>query len=325
MSTFLHAIELFLNRFTEIGWHWVGLALIAHSLKTLARTRAWRNILRVTYPDARVRWRSVLGAYVAGVGVNAVVPARGGDLIKLYLVRRRIDGATYPTLATTLVVETAFDFVIAMGLLVWAVSLGVLPALNVLPGLDAFDWAWIWRHPIETGAIAGALVLVGGFLLIRGARRVGAFRRKVAQGFTVWRRPVVYFGSVVPWQALDWILRIAEIYLFLLAFGVAATVDKAMVVQVVSGVSTVLPFTPAGIGTEQALLVFAFAGTIEIGTLLAFSVGTRAIVVSFNLIVGFAAIAIMLRTLRWRRHVENDREPHAIPVKLEPEPGVGSP
>ena len=238
MSTFLHAIELFLNRFTEIGWHWVGLALIAHSLKTLARTRAWRNILRVTYPDARVRWRSVLGAYVAGVGVNAVVPARGGDLIKLYLVRRRIDGATYPTLATTLVVETAFDFVIAMGLLVWAVSLGVLPALNVLPGLDAFDWAWIWRHPIETGAIAGALVLVGGFLLIRGARRVGAFRRKVAQGFTVWRRPVVYFGSVVPWQALDWILRIAEIYLFLLAFGVAATVDKAMVVQVVSGVST---------------------------------------------------------------------------------------
>src|SRR5438552_18558336 len=45
-------------------------------------------------------------AYIAGVGVNSVVPARGGDVVKLYLVRQRMDEANYPTLGATLAVET---------------------------------------------------------------------------------------------------------------------------------------------------------------------------------------------------------------------------
>ncbi len=35
------------------------------------RVRAWQNILRASYPDTRVRYRDVLGAYLAGVGVDS--------------------------------------------------------------------------------------------------------------------------------------------------------------------------------------------------------------------------------------------------------------
>ena len=44
----------------------------------------------------------MFGAYVAGVGVNSVVPARGGDVVKLYLVKQRLRDASYATLAPTL-------------------------------------------------------------------------------------------------------------------------------------------------------------------------------------------------------------------------------
>ena len=62
----------------------------------------------------------VCGAYVAGVGVNAIAPARAGDVVKLYLVRHRIAGSAYPTLASSLVVETLFDFVAAGSIFIWA-------------------------------------------------------------------------------------------------------------------------------------------------------------------------------------------------------------
>ena len=56
----------------------------------------------------------------------------------------------------------------------------------------------------------------------------------------------------------------------------------------------------------------------------AFSIGMKAIVVAFDVVVGFSAIAIMLRTLRWRRHVESDREPHPIRASMVPEPEASS-
>lgn len=59
-------------------------------LKTGARTRAQRNILAAAYPDATIPWRDLFGAYLSGAGVNALLPARGGDVLRFYLLKRRI-------------------------------------------------------------------------------------------------------------------------------------------------------------------------------------------------------------------------------------------
>jgi hypothetical protein len=74
-------------------------------------------------------------------------------------------------------------------------------------------------------------------------------------------------------------------------------------VQVTNSLSTALPLTPAGIGTEQALLVYVFAGRAPATAVLSLSVGMKFIVVAANAVVGFGAAALMLRTLRWRRAV----------------------
>ena len=48
------------------------------------------------------------------------------------------------------------------------------------------------------------------------------------------------------------------------------------------------------------------AGQASRGTLLSFSVGMKAILSVFNVVLGLSAIGLMLRTLHWRRVVERE-------------------
>jgi uncharacterized membrane protein YbhN (UPF0104 family) len=308
VHAFFHAVEVFFEHLAAVEWRALGIGVGFHLARLVVRTFAWRAILQAAYPEARVRWPGVFGAYVAGVGVNAIVPARGGDLVKLLLVRRRIEGSTYPTLGATLVVETMFDFVVAACLFVWAVQQGVLPGLDVLPDLPSVDWAWPLAHPRIAGVLAAALVVAATLLTWRAVHRVREFRHHVAQGFAILHDRRRFLTGVVSWQALSWVLRLASVYYFLEAFGIPSSLENALFVLVVQGLSTMLPFTPGGAGTEQGLIAYVFRGLAPTTQLLSFSVGMKITTVVVNALLGFAAIGIMLRTFRWRRAVAQDAE-----------------
>jgi uncharacterized membrane protein YbhN (UPF0104 family) len=264
-----------------------------------------------------VRWRDVYGAYVAGVGVNALLPARSGDLVKLYIAKHRIEGATYTTLASSIVALTVFDMLFASALLLWALSIGVLPDLDVLPRLPTFDFTWLFDHPTFTLILLAALAVVGTMAGIWAARRIAAFRRRVAQGFAVFRDRRAYLRRVALFQAIDWGLRLLAISLFLRAFGIPASFHNSLLVQVTQSLSTIFPFSPGGIGTEQALVLYVLAGEAARSSLLAFSVGMKVTIIIVNAAVGFAAIAIMLRTVSWRRVLERAQEARGARVATD--------
>jgi uncharacterized membrane protein YbhN (UPF0104 family) len=301
-----HAFRVFFGHVQAIAWLPVAYALACHCLRLGARSRAWRNILAAAYPESKVRWRSVFGAYVAGAGVNAVVPVRGGDLLKLFLVRRRVEGATYATLGASLLVETLVDAVLSAALVVWALETHVLPGVHVLHRLPSIDWFWLFRHPRTALIVTGATLVLGFAAGFWAAARIAAFRARVGQGFSVLRTPGRYLRGVVALQLLDWGLRLATIYFFLRAFDVPADLRNTLRVQVTASLSTIVPLTPAGIGTEQALIVYVLRGQAARSTLLSLSVGMKAILSALNVTLGLTAIAVMLRTLHWRRAVEQD-------------------
>jgi uncharacterized membrane protein YbhN (UPF0104 family) len=305
----VHGLQVFYGHLRAIAWLPVLFALLCQFAKMLARTRAWRNVLAAAFPDVDVRWRSVFGAYAAGAGLNAIVPARGGDLLRLSIVKRRIPGATYATLASSLVVESILDSVISAAFLVWALHEGVLPGVHVLQRLPSIDWFWLFRHP-RAAAIALAAALVGGFALgVLAAARIATFRRRLAQGVAVLRTPRRYLLGVASWQLVDWALRLATIYFFLRAFHIPTPFTNELRVQVTQSLSTIVPLTPAGIGTEQALIVYVLRGQASPSALLSLSVGMKVILASFNVVLGLVATATMLRTLRWRGVTESDPDP----------------
>ena len=307
MGGVLDAFQTFFDHARAVAWEPVLLALVCQGGRMCARSRAWRNVLAAAYPGSGLRWRTVFGAYAAGAAVNAIVPVRAGDLVKLFLVKRRVEAARYPTLAASLLVETIVDATLSGALLIWAVRERVLPGVRVLDRMPSVDWFWLFRHPRAAIAIAAATLVIGFVLGLWAAAKIVAFRRRVAQGFAVLRSPARYLRGVVAWQLVDWGLRLATIYFFLRAFHVPATYANVLRVQVTQSLSTIVPLTPAGIGTEQVLIVYVLSGQASRSALLSLSVGMKTILATLSVLVGLTALVVMLRTLHWRHLVEEDR------------------
>ena len=311
MHRIIDAAETFFQHLADVRWLALAIALGFQLARLVARAPAWRSIIRASYPELRIPRRTVLGAYLAGVGVNAIVPARGGDLLKLYLVRHRVEETSYPTLGATLIVETLFDTVVAGGILIWALTIGVLPSLDVLPHLPQVDWSWPLRHKKEALVIGLVWLVVLILFFVIAVHRVREFKQRVRQGFAILGDRARFVSQVVSWQALSWGFRFASVYFFLEAFRVPATLHNALLVLVVQSLSTLLPITPGGVGTQQGLLVYVFdrAGAGISGALLvSFSVGMYIATTILNAVVGFACLFLMMRTFRWRRVVVPEEE-----------------
>jgi uncharacterized membrane protein YbhN (UPF0104 family) len=124
LDSFLDAVGSFVDSAAAVRWGPLLLGLAAFLLYLTLRSRAFFNILRAAYPGERIPWRRVWGAYIAAYGFNGVVPARGGDVIKLFLTKTSVPRSSYPAVGSAMVVENVFDL-----------TMGVLhPRVRVLAG-----------------------------------------------------------------------------------------------------------------------------------------------------------------------------------------------
>lgn len=305
MTRILDAIDTFMDRLESVDPLPLALAIGCHLLKMACTSMAWRSVLAAAYPETRVRWRSIYGAYLAGVGINAIVPARAGDAVRIVLAHRAIAGSTYTTIISSTAVLAIFDIAVSSVLLGWAVSIGALPGLQVLGTLESFDFAWLFARPLAFQLLVAASLIVLVLLGVWIHGHVANLRERVGQAFRVLRPPTRYLGRVAVWQAADWGLRLATIWFLLDAFDIPQSLEHATLVQVSQSMATLLPITPAGIGTEQALLVYVLSGAAPASVLLAFSVGAKITLTLTNVVAGFTAIALTLRTVRYSKALES--------------------
>jgi uncharacterized protein (TIRG00374 family) len=301
VHAFWDASSAFADRLSEVGFEALLIALAFHLTNLLLRATAWRNILAAAHPQHNIRWRTVAGAYFSGVGVNSVVPARGGDVLKAYLVHRSVPDTPYTTITTSLLTETLFDAVVGSALLIWAFSAGVIPGVPDLTGrISAFEWSFFAGHTHTLAIVlAGLLIaLAVGFTWIE--RRVARFWEGLRDGLVILTTPRRYLRQVVLLQGLGWICRALAMYFFLDAFGIPAGLSDAALALSAGSIATLLPLTPGGIGPQQALLVFMFGGVASRSAVLSFSVGMQFAMTVTNVLVGGVCITLMLRQLPWK-------------------------
>jgi Lysylphosphatidylglycerol synthase TM region len=195
------ALGLILDRAVSVNPSWLAAGVVVYEVAQVLRTRGWFNIVHAAYPHAvDLRWRDVAGAYMAGVGLNSVLPARSGDFLKLFMVHRRAPGARYPTLIATFVPETLFESVFGAALVIWALAYGFLPvplAPTELPGLDV---SFIMTHPVLSAA-ATPILAIGGVLLARWLRpHARGLAARLIQGFAILRSPHEFVFGVASWH-----------------------------------------------------------------------------------------------------------------------------
>src|SRR4249919_1965731 len=110
----LDGIDAFLDQLTSVHPLPLFLAVLAQLGKLSCTSMAWRNVLAAAYPGVRVRRRSILGAYLAGVGVNALVPLRAGDAVRVVLAHRAVPTSTYTTVVSSTFVLSIFGSPLAL-------------------------------------------------------------------------------------------------------------------------------------------------------------------------------------------------------------------
>ena len=306
--SFFDAVDSFFSNLASVR---LGPLLIALALFTAylsLRARASFNILRAAYPAERFRFREIWGAYFAGYGFNAVIPARGGDVVRLFLTRTAIPNSSYPAVAASFVVELGFDVTMGALILLFAFSQGVFPKPPDFAKLDAFDLSYFAQHPrftlfLLTALAVGTLV---GFALL--SVRVKAFWARVRQGFTILRDRERYLREVYGVQLAGWCCRFAAFWFLLEAFRVGGSVKNVLLVLGVNAVSAAVPFTPQGAGVQQALLVKVFAGTAAGSTVAAYSVGQQIAIGVLTFAIGFAALVFIFRIRSFKEVIRRGRE-----------------
>jgi uncharacterized membrane protein YbhN (UPF0104 family) len=318
VAEILDGIDAFLDRLASVDVLPAFFALLAHLARLVCTSQAWRGILAAAYPDREVPRRGILGAYLAGVGVNAVIPVRAGDAVRVVLAHRAVPDSSYTTVVSSALALSIFDIFAASSLLAWALlTQDALPDIGSLPDLRGFDFAWFLDHPLAAELTLAALLIVATIFGIWIHTHVLDFWERVRQGFTVVGQPGTYLRTVAAWQAGDWLLRLVTVWFMLDAFDIPRSLETVLLVQVSSSLATLVPLTPAGIGTEQAFLLYVFQGTVPSAQLLAFSVGMRIMLSTTNAIAGFTAIALTLRTIRISHAVDERKRLQAAERRQE--------
>jgi uncharacterized membrane protein YbhN (UPF0104 family) len=307
---FFNAAAEFFRHLSEVHWTSFGIALLCLLAMQLARAWAWRNVLRASYPEQRIPYLPLAAAYLAGAGINAVVPAHAGDVTKVFLVKRQIPGSSYPAVTSSFLVQTVFDTSVGILVLLYAITQGLLPPLPELPHLPAFEVSFWANHPKTLAITVGVLILAIVVLVLWLAKRVRRFWQRVKQGLVILTRPGDYFKQVFAWQGVGWILRFAAFWFFLESFGLKGSIGNVMLVMSVQAIANIVPFTPGGAGAQQALLVATLHGPSR-AAVLSFSVGTQIAMAAWSVFLGFAAILLVFRTTDWRglmRQAQEDQD-----------------
>jgi uncharacterized membrane protein YbhN (UPF0104 family) len=314
-SSFFDAVGDFASNVAAVHWGALLLGMVVFVGYLTVRARASFHILRAAYPEERFLFRNIWGAYIAGYGFNSVVPARGGDVVRLFLTKTSVPRSSYPAVASSFFVEQIFDLTMAVPILIFAFSQGAFPKPPDFSSLPAFDLAFFASHPrfalfLLTGLAIGALV---AFALL--SARVRAFWQRVRQGFTILSDRRRYFREVWLVQLGAWGLRFAAFWLLLSAFNVGGSVRNVLLVLGVNAVAALVPFTPGGAGVQQALLVKVFAGSAAGATVAAYSVGQQIAIGVTTFACGFAALVFIFRFRSFKEVIAAGRAARTAPAE----------
>jgi uncharacterized membrane protein YbhN (UPF0104 family) len=307
ITSFFDAVGSFFASLAEVHWGSLIVGLIAFGIYLTLRSRAYFHVLRAAYPAERIQWRRIWGAYIAAYGFNNVVPARGGDVMKLFLVKTSVPNSTYSAIGASFFVELVFDATMGIPILLFAFTQGVFPKPPDFANLDAFDLSFFASHLRFTLFLLTALAVLGLVAFALLSRRVVAFWARVRQGVTILFDRRRYFREVWLVQFAGWLFRCTAFWNLLDAFGIGGSVRNVLLVLGVNAVASVVPFTPGGAGVQQAFLVQVFGSAATGAKVAAYSVGQQIAIAAFSLALGFAALVGIFRFRSFRAVIEAGR------------------
>jgi glycosyltransferase 2 family protein len=198
----------------------------------LCKATCWQIMLApVTRVPVLWLFRYTIAAYAA----SALTPARGGEVLRLWLLKHR-DGVPVATSAAVAIGDKLLD--------VCAMFAVLAPVPWLLPDLPE----WVGRSLLLLLALGLALILAGRIAIARPhpGRLLGRF----SAGFAVLRRPSTFALALLALVAA-WLLDLTAVNLVFYALGLELPVAAAMLVLLTVNLAIAVPSTPGQVGVLE--------------------------------------------------------------------------
>jgi hypothetical protein len=238
----------------QANWQAVAVAVGLFMLTTLAKTWRWR----LFFQPRRVKFISCLAALTIGQVVNFLLPARLGEIARIYILRRR-EGERAALALGTIGAEKLLE-------------LTALCSLSLLVAPFAPWPTWLQEPSLRvTTFVLGAILLLAiSFVQQSRLRAVWSWcarqltrthAERMAQQFDLTLlgfaplRQLHTLGPLAFWSLAIWGLMIATNYALFFAFSIEPSWLTATILLLVLQIGVSVPSTPGKIGVFQYLAV----------------------------------------------------------------------
>lgn len=222
----------------------IGAAVVVYAVATLVRGWRWDQILEAMHVK-HARADSYALTTVGYMG-NTVLPARGGEVLRIFLMAER-SHARRAEILGSIVTERLLD----------VAALVILFSAVTLIGVDGAPGGAL----AGAGAAVGVVVLVGagfGYLTARRAGKLEAFARKIRPVARASRILLTPRGLLLEASTVAvWCAEGAILWLVMQALGVPIALPEGQAVVVLASLSALIPAGPGYVGTYDAAALFA--------------------------------------------------------------------
>lgn len=282
----------FFENLMFIDWRWVGPAIAFDILSYVCQAARWNYVLRPL--GAPSLFRSTQAIYV-GLFTNEILPLRGGEFARAYLIHHWT-GLRYSVTLSSVAIERLLDGLwLAAG---FAVTVMFVP----LPPMIA-DGAKVLGIVVLAAVALLVAVLAEGLKVTHALERTHAGQRRLLSSVlhgvdrlfeglqAIGHSASLYYAAAMTFILL--ITQILAVWAMMKAFGLDFSFWIAAAVLFILHLGTAIPNAPANIGSYQvscvaALLLFG----VDKATAAGFSLVMFAILTVPLLVLGLLALLL---------------------------------
>lgn len=239
-----------------------ALCTVASQLIFPLRARRWRTLLDPVAP--RLPFGPLWRATAIGMMGNNVLPARAGELVRVFVLVRERRDVPWSTALASLAIDRAFDALLVLLLLVVAMLAPEFPRDFQIAGTPVHSTAFLmlalvvaifvlyfafarWPHAAE--AMVGRVTRV---ILPRHHARIGALVHTLAAGLGV-LRDARRFLEAFAWALAHWLMNAIAFWFGFRALGIDAPFTAACFVQGVIALGVAVPSSPGFVGVFETM------------------------------------------------------------------------
>ncbi|MYB40726.1 MAG: flippase-like domain-containing protein [Chloroflexi bacterium] len=279
------------------GWILAGMATF--TLSKAIHAYRWRVFLQ--HREAPLA--PLLGIFLASNLANALVPFRAGDLLRIELPSRMLKLPRAELVSSVLIVETIFDGLAFVLLLLAAVALFgdlvvALPAVvffAVVVVVVFLGLSWLARLGVPEDPESSALLR---WLPDRWRGRGAHYTRQFLEGMSSLRDLRRIAGALIV-SIVAWMAEVAVYWMLGRAFGFELDAGEAIVLMIAANLVVSLPLTPWDVGPYEIAVTEAFVllggDRVDAST---YAVGSHLVLLGWITLSG--AVAMLALSLRPR-------------------------